>query len=142
VRAALANAHLEEADLRGSRMLWVSLAGAHLEGADLRGSGPLWFVNLAGAHLERADFSGVDLTQVFLTGAHLEGAKTTASTSWPDGFDWQAAGVILVDEEGRPAPASSPSGAADEAAPTAPQLHGQPATGGDLDAGSEARPDA
>jgi hypothetical protein len=32
-----------------------------------------------------------------LSGAHLAGARASTATSWPDGFDWRAAGARLVE---------------------------------------------
>ena len=42
------------------------------------------------ANLERADLSGANLT-----GADLGGAKANQDTTWPEGFDPEAAGVIF-----------------------------------------------
>jgi hypothetical protein len=50
----------------------LTVSGAALRGADLRG-----------ANLERAN---------------LEGARADNDTTWPDGFDPKAAGVIFEDE--------------------------------------------
>ena len=33
-----------------------------------------------------------------LTGISLRGARANAFTEWPEGFDWQKAGVIMDDE--------------------------------------------
>jgi hypothetical protein len=104
------------------------LHGAHLEGAVLND-----------AHLEGANLTGTDLEKAKdLRSAHLEGARATDTTRWPDGFDWRAAGVILVDKEGNPVLVGPR--AADEGESATPQPQERPATGGDLDAVGEARP--
>jgi Pentapeptide repeats (8 copies) len=83
--AYLGGALLEGADLRGAH-----LGGALLEGADLRGA------HLGGALLEGAGLRGAHLKQANLGGARLEGAVADKRTSWPAGFDWRAAGVIVA----------------------------------------------
>ena len=81
---------LQEVDLRKA-----NLAGAHLERANLAGA-HLERANLSGAHLERAYLNGAYLKgSLFLEHAHLAGAEADG-TLWPDGFDWQAAGVDSV----------------------------------------------
>jgi hypothetical protein len=42
--------------------------------------------------------SGV-LLRVTLSGDQLQGARSNAKTVWPEGFDWKAAGVELVEDE-------------------------------------------
>jgi hypothetical protein len=88
-------------DLNGSllpsaRLGWARLAGADLRGADLRGTS-LQHAELAGAHLEQALVCGTQFQGADLSGAHLAGARASAATSWPDGFDWRAAGARLVE---------------------------------------------
>jgi Pentapeptide repeats (8 copies) len=88
-------------DLTGSllpaaRLGWARLAGADLRGADLRGSS-LQHAELGGAHLEQSLLCGTQLQGADLSGAHLAGARASAATSWPDGFDWRAAGARLVE---------------------------------------------
>ena len=56
------------------------------EGADLEGA------NLSGANLQGANLEGADLQ-----GANFEGAKVNDDTTWPEGFDPVAAGVIFED---------------------------------------------
>ena len=43
-----------------------------------------------GAYLYKADLEGANLI-----GADLKGAKADKKTTWPDGFDPKAAGVIF-----------------------------------------------
>jgi Pentapeptide repeats (8 copies) len=88
-------------DLTGSRLPqarlgWARLAGADLRGADLRGTS-LQHATLAGAHLEQALLCGTQFRGADLSGAHLAGARASTATSWPDGFDWRAAGARLVE---------------------------------------------
>ena len=88
-------------DLNGSllpsaRLGWARLAGADLRGADLRGTS-LQYAELAGAHLEQALVCGTQFQGADLSGARLAGARASAATSWPDGFDWRAAGARLVE---------------------------------------------
>jgi pentapeptide repeat protein len=88
-------------DLTGSllpeaRLGWARLAGADLRGADLRGTS-LQHATLAGAHLEQSLLCGTQFQGADLSGAHLAGARASTATSWPDGFDWRAAGARLVD---------------------------------------------
>ena len=73
-----------------------SLKGADLRGADLR------FANLRDADLSYANLGGANLSGAILPGAKLEsadlrGARYSLNTTWPDGFDPQAAGAVLVD---------------------------------------------
>jgi hypothetical protein len=88
-------------DLTGSllpaaRLGWARLAGADLRGADLRGTS-LQHATLAGAHLEQSLLCGTQFQGADLAGAHLAGARASTATSWPDGFDWRAAGARLVE---------------------------------------------
>jgi len=58
--------------------------GAHHTGADL-----------TGADLNQANLEGASLRGANLEGANLEGATANEDTSWPQGFDPVAAGVII-----------------------------------------------
>jgi len=71
-RADLIDAHLEGAVLGRAHLEWALLQEARLDGAFLQAT-----------HLEGAE----------LTGTLLRGAHADARTSWPQGFDWRAAGV-------------------------------------------------
>jgi hypothetical protein len=106
-RAGLGGAHLEGAGLGGAHLEGAFLGGAHLEGAFLGGV-HLEGAFLGGAHLEGADLSGAHLADPLLdpllagggvAGAHLDGAVADEQTSWPAGFDWRAAGVIVRGED-------------------------------------------
>jgi len=76
------SAYLEKADLHKANLQDARLYGTHLQGARLTQA------NLKGARLHGAVLTGADLT-----GANLQGATADDATEWPDGFDWQAAGV-------------------------------------------------
>jgi Pentapeptide repeats (8 copies) len=103
-RAYLGGARLEETILSTANLERAYLAGAHLEGAILLAA-HLERANLSDAHLERANLSSADLERAILDGARLEEAMADKHTSWPAGFDWRAAGVIV---EGEDAAASPP----------------------------------
>jgi hypothetical protein len=116
--ANLKDANLEEADLDVANLQWARLSGARLERAYLNMTN-LRSALLADANLKSARFGGADLTRADLTRANLEradlrganfgratlgearlvGARADGRTKWPDGFDWQAAGVIIPSDE-------------------------------------------
>ena len=62
------------------------LRKADLQGVDLRG------INLAGVILHQANLSGANLS-----GANLTGAKYNKHTVFPEGFDPDTAGMVLVE---------------------------------------------
>jgi hypothetical protein len=68
----LRRADLSDADLQGARLLGARLQGANLRAAQLHGVNP--------------------------DHAQLQGARSNAKTVWPDGFDWNAAGVQPQEE--------------------------------------------
>ena len=72
----------------------ANLCGADLCGADLRGAN-LWDANLRGANLWDANLCGANLRDANLCGANLRGARASEGTTWPGGFDPDAAGVLL-----------------------------------------------
>jgi hypothetical protein len=51
--------------------------------------------DLSGANLERADLRGANLSGANLDRVDLSEARTDGHTTWPDGFDPQATGVIF-----------------------------------------------
>ncbi len=71
--------------------LWLS--GAKLNGAKLYGA----YLNRA--WLTGADLRGADLQDIDLSGASLTGAKYSANTKRPEGFDPDAAGAVLVEDD-------------------------------------------
>jgi uncharacterized protein YjbI with pentapeptide repeats len=98
-KANLNGANLQKASLRDVNLQEAFLDFANLQKADLR------FANLQKASLLDANLQETDLRDVNLQAAasistaNLQGARATASTRWPDGFDWRAAGVIREDDE-------------------------------------------
>jgi len=87
-RANLQRARLWSAHLQGAELIEANLVGADFRGANLKGA-KLWVANLkdaklGGANVEEADFIG---------------AQYNRSTSWPECFDPEAAGAILVEDE-------------------------------------------
>jgi hypothetical protein len=86
-------AHLERADLMDAHLEGANLMRAYLEAAHLRI-----------AHLEQATLNHAHLERANLMGAHLEWAEADEQTSWPAGFDWRAAGVIVAGEDAAESP--------------------------------------
>jgi uncharacterized protein YjbI with pentapeptide repeats len=87
-RAYLGRANLEGATLMGARLNGTIFVLTHLEGT-----------HLGSTHLEGAIFDDVHLERADLRGADLKGAIANQRTSWPEGFEWQDAGVILIDKD-------------------------------------------
>ena len=50
-----------------------------------------------GANLEGADLVGANLSGANLRGVNLDMAKADEDTTWPEGFDPVAAGVVFED---------------------------------------------
>ena len=101
---SLNGADLRDANLSGANLSFARLSASNLAGANLSEA------NLRGAHLNEADpgeadLSGADLSFAGLIGAELDGArlrnaKYDSATRWPEGFDPENAGAILVDDRG------------------------------------------
>jgi hypothetical protein len=104
----LSNASLSSADLRQSDLTASDLSGALLTFVDFRGA-ILKDANLQGANLVQAKFEDADLENADLSEARLhaaiidgvdlstvtlESALYNQLTTWPDGFDPEAAGAI------------------------------------------------
>ena len=81
--------------LPGARLGFAHLAGADLRGTDLRGTS-LQYADLVGAHLEQSLLCGTQFQSADLRDVRLTGARVSPDTTWPDGFDWKAAGAKLV----------------------------------------------
>ena len=75
-----------------------SLKGANLSGANLSVT-RMSDANLRGANLFGANLSGAGLREANLRYADLRGAKYNADTKWPKGFDPEAAGAVLVEDD-------------------------------------------
>jgi membrane protein implicated in regulation of membrane protease activity len=74
--------NLSDTDLRRADLSFLYLPGARLLGARLQGA------NLRAAQLQRVNLSH----------AQLHEARSNAMTVWPDGFDWKAKGVEVLEE--------------------------------------------
>jgi uncharacterized protein YjbI with pentapeptide repeats len=112
-KADLSNAYLSEADLRNADLRYADLRWADLNGADLREAylreadlreadlnrADLREAYLYGAKLLWANLSGADLSGANLSEANLSGAEYSDDTIWPDGFNPEEAGAMLVSEE-------------------------------------------
>ena len=102
---------LNGADLRDANLHGANLSFARLSAADLTGA-KLTAANLRGAHLNEADLSEADLSGADLSfagligadldGAHLRSAKYDSATRWPEDFNPESAGAILIDDRGNP----------------------------------------
>jgi|ETNmetMinimDraft_13_1059891.scaffolds.fasta_scaffold16209_2 uncharacterized protein YjbI with pentapeptide repeats len=81
----------------GADLSGLDLSSANLSEANLSGASLHW-ADLRGANLRWADLTGADLRWADLTGADLSDAKNNADTTWPEGFDPEAAGAVLVED--------------------------------------------
>jgi Pentapeptide repeats (8 copies) len=99
----LQSAWLVDAELQGARLVGAQLQGAWLIRAQLQDvnlvGAELQDAKLDSAQLQGADLNAAQLREADLTGAQLQGARCSASTVWPDGFDWKAAGVQLQEDD-------------------------------------------
>ena len=82
----------------------VTLSEAEMRAASLHGA-ILVRAKLSGTNLKDADLRGADLSGADLSGADLRNARCDEATAWPDGFDWNSAGVTR--EAGRTSPSTS-----------------------------------
>lgn len=93
-----------DADLRGARLVKADLREADFSGADLREAN-LRKTRAHGAVFVRADLRSADLRGCDLGGAdlrhaRLEGALASDLTIWPNGFDIDAAGLVIAEDPG------------------------------------------
>jgi hypothetical protein len=86
--ANLRSADLRWADLRSADLRWADLSSAEVRSADLRSADLRW------ADLRRADLRWADLSSADLSSANLRSARADKWTTWPEGFDHIAAGVV------------------------------------------------
>jgi uncharacterized protein YjbI with pentapeptide repeats len=101
-KAELAEANLQNLDLKGSDFSYADLSTANLRGANLRGC-DLSYADLSEANLQDADLRGAmlfsaNLRQANLQGTHLEKADCDPNTHFPPNFDAIAAGVNMSKE--------------------------------------------
>jgi uncharacterized protein YjbI with pentapeptide repeats len=90
--ADLSHAHLIRADLTDA-YLQAKFQQANLTGAVLIS------VDLSGADLTMATLSGADLSKATLRGTIMSEVKYDKNTKWPDWFDPESAGCILVESQ-------------------------------------------
>ena len=89
-------AHLQGADFRDADFESTKLQGAHLQGADFRDA-DFESTKLQGAHLQGADFRDVDVED--LEDANFLLAEYNNSTHFPEDFNKEEAGMILVEDD-------------------------------------------
>jgi hypothetical protein len=75
----------------------LNLSDSDLRRADLSDA-DLQRARLLGARLQGANVRGAQLQYVNLRHAQLHGARSNAATLWPEGFNWEAAGVELIED--------------------------------------------
>ena len=92
--ADLNSAELSSADLRSADLRFANLRFANLRSANLR-SANLYSANLRSANLRSANLRSANLRAANLYSADLHHAKANWATSFPHGFDWKAAGVVM-----------------------------------------------
>lgn len=90
-KAILWKAKLRKAHLYGTSFVGADLRSANLNGAMMVGT------NLQSADLYDAILSEADLRGAKLDNAKLYKARYSRKTIWPEGFDYKAAGAILVE---------------------------------------------
>ncbi len=101
-RAKLNNANLRRANLRGADLFDSNLSHSDLRDANLSGA------FLSGANLNEADLRGANLRDailgftradfVWLGITDLRGAKYNFGTVWPNNFNPERAGAVLVQD--------------------------------------------
>ncbi|MTJ08583.1 pentapeptide repeat-containing protein [Anabaena sp. UHCC 0204] len=101
-KAELAEANLQNLDLKGADFSYADLSTANLSGTNLRGC-DLSFADLSEANLENADLRGsmlfsANLRNANLQGTHLEKADCDRNTHFPTNFDMVQAGLNMSDE--------------------------------------------
>lgn len=110
----LSDAELNYRELRGADFEASKLSNCRFQGSDLRAASfarsnltnaGFYLADLRGANFKEANATRVDFRQARLEGADLSGAsldganlKVTydGATKWPEGFDPEAAGAVLV----------------------------------------------
>ena len=80
-RADLRGMDFRNANLSYASLAWTNLCGTDLREADLRG----------------ADLRGSDMSTADVVGAILYESRYNNATRWPDGFEPQEAGAVLVE---------------------------------------------
>ncbi|MBN1920022.1 MAG: pentapeptide repeat-containing protein [Anaerolineae bacterium] len=101
LKADLAGIRLSHADLSDVSFPGVDLCGADLFHADLFNAN-LSAADLSVANLSGANLNGTILFDTNLSGTNLTNAIYTKYTRWPEDFDPESHGAILVDNNGEP----------------------------------------
>lgn len=100
--ARLDTATLTRSKLTGANLKWAKLNGATLIGADLSGAdlnnatlidANLIGADLSGANLSLADLGGASLVLAKIEEADMDGAQYSSTTTFPTGFEPDAAGM-------------------------------------------------
>lgn len=95
--ADLRTSDLSHADLYGANLSGANLFGAYLLGADLR-QADLRDADLRKTFLGKTDLRGANLSTANLDRVLLEGAWCNPNTTWPEGFDPETLGAVLLDD--------------------------------------------
>jgi hypothetical protein len=90
-RAHMKNAILRRARLKKANLIKSTLTNADLSEVDFKANVDFEDANMESAKLFEADLSNLDLKK-----AILKGAEYSSKTIWPDDFDPEEAGAILV----------------------------------------------
>ena len=93
--SSLENAYFRGAHLRHADFFFTHLEDADLTEADLEGA-DFFEAITSGTRLVDADVSNVDFSLIDLSSLDLVGAKADHRTTWPEGFDSTAEGVITT----------------------------------------------
>ncbi|WP_437292212.1 pentapeptide repeat-containing protein [Sorangium sp. So ce406] len=95
VEARLQGCWAKDADFRKAVLTKAKLDAADLTGADLR-EADLHLALVWGARFSGARLDGADMRCLQLEAAKLRGATCDLKTRWPEGFDPEAHGVLVV----------------------------------------------
>ena len=102
--AVLSHAVLRGSDLRGANLQDAMLFGTNLDQCDLRdaylGGATIRNASMRGASLQNAQLRGIPelgYNPTRIENVDLNGAKYDSRTIWPEGFDPEAAGAVLVE---------------------------------------------
>jgi hypothetical protein len=122
----LAGARLTGARLRGAILVGADFRRANLIGAQMESAvlfdAKLNRARLQSAVLRGAHVEGADLRKANLYNTDLDGVRYDTCTRWPKGFDFVAAGAILVGAENDISSDESGSGPPAKAKPISPHV--------------------
>ena len=101
-KANFTKANLQASDLSECHLLEANLTDAILANANLNRTlligAKLWGADFSKANLRAAHLFCADLTGAILWAADLTDALYDENTIWPDGFDYEEAGAIFVEQ--------------------------------------------